>query len=321
MTAHTLNLQLPLLEPAQALKHIVVNESLTLLDSAAQLRLTAIDVDVPPTTRDAGRTYATGANPAGDWIGQAHMLAIDLGAQWRFCPLNIGTQAVDLSDLSVIVWTGMEWDVSGARETRPEFEALGVGTNPAANQVMTLEGKSALMSADVDDFRLSLNRNGVSDVCSIMMQTGFVTGAEFGLVGDDRATLRTFDGNAQMREHLAVSPAIEGVECAALRSTLVSVALDQVASVTPPRNSGILLIVNDHESFPQIQLSAIIIFDTGQSPTTRTVFAGTGVSIQGHADLRQTPGPNSKLSVAVQPNEILLGNRFGSHEFSLTFLG
>jgi len=53
----TTQFKLPLVDAAQAQKHVTVNEALARLDTAAQLRLVSISVTVPPVTAGDGVAY------------------------------------------------------------------------------------------------------------------------------------------------------------------------------------------------------------------------------------------------------------------------
>jgi hypothetical protein len=314
----TTNLDLALLQPAQAAKHIVVNESLLSLDATTQLRLSGRDLTAPPANRVAGATYATAEDPSGDWAGQAHCLAIDLVNQWRFIPLQPGFCATDITTLDRIVWTGSSWQLAHTGLER--VDRLGIGADAAVGQALTVEGASALFNADGTDFRQALNRNTDQDVCSVLFQTDFQTNAEIGLVGDDRLSLRCFDTNGQASEHLNVSAAVAGVESAAYRSLIIDVDKDAVASVATPRASGILAIASSHPTFPQMQISGIFAYDTGQSPQLLTLAIQSGVANRGTNDFTTTAGQDSLVSISAGTGQIYINNRFGNHTFACTFI-
>ena len=67
MADQTSNLSLPFIMPAQAQKHVTVNEALVRLDGLAQLRLQSISVTTPPVailSQDAGVVSAMSSRPA-----------------------------------------------------------------------------------------------------------------------------------------------------------------------------------------------------------------------------------------------------------------
>ena len=63
--SNSANLALPMLQAAQAQKHVTVNEALTILDGAVQLILQATDQTVPPTTPNDGDCYGVPAGAIG----------------------------------------------------------------------------------------------------------------------------------------------------------------------------------------------------------------------------------------------------------------
>lgn len=316
----TLNLNLPLLQPAQAAKHITINESLVAIDAAAQTRLSGVDQNSPPDERSIGHTYATGLNSSGAWTLHPHSLAVDLGTDWRFISLQPGFRAVDLSDLSFILWTGSEWQPVGDRSGTQQFTSLGVGTGAAPGQTLTVEGASALLTADADDFRLSLNRSGESDVSSVLWQTGFVTKAEVGLLESDRLTVRTFGPGGQAVDHLSAAANVAGIECPAYRSVMVTSDDQDVQAVIPPRNSGIVMICSSEANYPQIHFSGILTFDTGVSPNLRTLALDDGLTNRGATDLRQTAGQPGQISISAGNGELLFYNAYGPMTLALTFV-
>lgn len=82
----TSRFQLPLLQPAQAQKHVTVNEALTLLDSFMQLHIQSLSKQHPPSfqnTRD-GDIYAVPAGASNEWTNQSGKLALFSNGGWVF---------------------------------------------------------------------------------------------------------------------------------------------------------------------------------------------------------------------------------------------
>ncbi|MFW5641978.1 MAG: DUF2793 domain-containing protein, partial [Roseicyclus sp.] len=67
----TANLALPLVEPAQAQKHVTVNEAFARLDGITQLCLESVDETVPPAGAAEGASWGVPAGASGDWAGRA----------------------------------------------------------------------------------------------------------------------------------------------------------------------------------------------------------------------------------------------------------
>ena len=55
--SETTHLGLPLVQPAQAQKHVTVNEALAKLDGLTQLILSSVTILTPPTSASDGQSY------------------------------------------------------------------------------------------------------------------------------------------------------------------------------------------------------------------------------------------------------------------------
>jgi len=109
MTQSSANLTLPLIQPAQAQKHITHNEAIVLLDVIVQLRLESCDTQTPPTAPQDGQSWHIGETPVGDWIGSAGMIATWSGGGWlMFSPAD-GWRAFDVSRGEMRVYSSGTW--------------------------------------------------------------------------------------------------------------------------------------------------------------------------------------------------------------------
>ena len=66
----TSHLGLPLLAPAQAQKHVTVNEALTRLDAMVQLRVISTSLATPPSSAIEGDCYGVPVGAVNDWAGR-----------------------------------------------------------------------------------------------------------------------------------------------------------------------------------------------------------------------------------------------------------
>lgn len=105
--SNTLRLSLPLLEAAQAQKHVTVNEALVRLDALASGIAEAGPADAAPVSPVEGALYLVGGAPAGDWTGEAHALALRSGGAWVFAAPVAGMAFAALD-------TGVLWRFDGA---------------------------------------------------------------------------------------------------------------------------------------------------------------------------------------------------------------
>lgn len=113
----TPELTLPLLAPAQAQKHVTVNEALVRLDAMAQLRLQSITTTTPPSAAD-GFAYAVPTGAVNAWAGQEGKVAIASGGGWVFVPARRGWRAVVLDMGSLAIFDGSAWRI-GAQTLTP----------------------------------------------------------------------------------------------------------------------------------------------------------------------------------------------------------
>jgi len=82
--ADTANLALPLLDAAQAQKHVTMNEALARLDAIAPGRVLTAFGDTPPPAPADGEAHLVGDTALGAWAGQDRMIALFLNGGWAF---------------------------------------------------------------------------------------------------------------------------------------------------------------------------------------------------------------------------------------------
>lgn len=109
----TTRLEMPLLQPAQAQKHVTVNEALMRLDGAVNLVLQSVTLKVPPVLAQDGQCWAVPAGAGGDWAGQAGKIAIASNGGWVFMPVAAGMRGFVLDRGLAAVHDGSDW-VPGA---------------------------------------------------------------------------------------------------------------------------------------------------------------------------------------------------------------
>jgi hypothetical protein len=93
--AKTAQLDLPLVMPAQAQKHVTVNEALARLDAVAQLRVVSSVVAAPPAAAAEGASYLVPGGATGTWSGMAGRIAVRCNGGWVFMAPRAGWRAWD----------------------------------------------------------------------------------------------------------------------------------------------------------------------------------------------------------------------------------
>lgn len=106
--ADTYNFKMPLLDAAQAQKHVTVNKAIARADAVAQMRLVARDVTTPPVAID-GAAYGIGASATGDWLGHDGEVAIQANGGWVFVAPQTGWRGWDETTAETVVYDGVDW--------------------------------------------------------------------------------------------------------------------------------------------------------------------------------------------------------------------
>jgi hypothetical protein len=86
----TANLRLPLVQAAQAQKHVTVNEALWRLDAVSQLVLSSRSAATPPVSPPLGAAYAVPSGAGGAWAGQDGRIALGVNGGWEFLDPRAG---------------------------------------------------------------------------------------------------------------------------------------------------------------------------------------------------------------------------------------
>ena len=101
--------KLPLIDAAQAQKHVTVNEALARLDTVAQLRLVSITQTVPPVTAADGIAYHVPSGAVNAWDGHVGEVAIFANGGWVFISPKLGWVAW-IEDAQVrAMFDGTDW--------------------------------------------------------------------------------------------------------------------------------------------------------------------------------------------------------------------
>lgn len=86
---NTTRLSLPVIEAAQAQKHVTHNEALTLLDALTQLAVESRALATPPGTPAEGACYIPATGSTGAWTGWSGQIAQFSGGGWiRIVPVS-----------------------------------------------------------------------------------------------------------------------------------------------------------------------------------------------------------------------------------------
>ncbi|MEO1241768.1 MAG: DUF2793 domain-containing protein [Pseudomonadota bacterium] len=190
-------LSLSYVMPAQAQKHVTVNESFRRLDALTQLAVLSRTVAAEPGAPAEGDSYILPASPTGtDWGNfSANNIAAFQDGAWIEIASVTGWRAWIGDENALAAFNGAGWGLvtgGGAAETAPQF---GVNTSADATNRFAVKSDAVLISHDdvtpgTGDIRINVNKETISDTASYLFQTGFSGRAEFGLVGNDDFQLK-----------------------------------------------------------------------------------------------------------------------------------
>lgn len=114
MSNETMRLQLPLLQPAQAQKHVTVNEALMRLDGLANAVLESVSQTTPPDAVIDAQCWAVPLGAAGAWAGQSGKVAVGANGGWIFVTPSRGMRAFIVDRGAEAVFDGESWFVGAA---------------------------------------------------------------------------------------------------------------------------------------------------------------------------------------------------------------
>lgn len=225
--ASTANLALPLLQAAQAQKHVTHNEALVALDTLVQLAVLDKDLTAPPASPAEGDRYLiAGACPTGAWAGWAGRVVRYQDGVWLSFVPRTGWLAFVTDDLDLYTYTGGGWAL--LRSTVATFDnlaRLGIGTTADAQNPFAAKLNKALWTAlttgegGTGDLRYTLNKEAAGNTLSLLFQTGFSGRAEFGLTGDDDVRLKVSADGSAWRDALRVDRSTGGLDLAAVEAS------------------------------------------------------------------------------------------------------
>ncbi len=203
----TSNLNLPVLAPAQALKHITHNEAIRGLDRLVHLQVAGI-LSVPPSGwRDgdieAETRFIIGKNAQNEWVGHEGDIVVLEEDKWVFLTPQTGWLCWNTQDSSLRVREANAWKfVPSSLSNR-----LGVNTPPNPAHRLSVKADSSLFDAENGSHRLVVNRSHSTDVASVVFQDQYSGRAEFGLAGADGFSLRVSDDGTTFQKALGVDHA------------------------------------------------------------------------------------------------------------------
>ena len=188
-------LSLPLIQPAQAQKHVTHNEALRMLDLMVQLSVKARDLTAPPVSPVLGDRYIVPVGASGAWAGQAGKIALFEAGAWQFFTPLVGWQAYVVAEAAMAIFTGSVWLT--AADVPPSFSQLGVSATPDAINRLAVSSPASLFDHAGAGHLMKLNKASAADSASVAFQTGYSSRALLGTQGSDDFGLKvSLDGSS-----------------------------------------------------------------------------------------------------------------------------
>lgn len=131
----TARLGLPLLQAAQAQKHVTVNAALARIDGLLPLVIVARDRTDPPAAAAEGAVWAVPEGATGAWAGQAGRLALARNGGWDFVTPQRGWQAFFEAEGRSAIHDGGGW-VMGALTLSPFGAGMIAGLRETEHQIL-----------------------------------------------------------------------------------------------------------------------------------------------------------------------------------------
>lgn len=223
-------LALPMIQPAQAQKHITHNEALLVLDALVQLTVDSHDSTSPPADPGTGARHIVAPGAIGAWAGQDGAVALWTGSDWRFFAPRAGWRADHTPSGTVLRHDGTSWQETAGSGP---VEELGIGgATPDAVNRLAVASDAVLLTHDAaGDHRLKVNRADATKTASLLFQTGFSGGAEMGLAGSGDWSVKVSPDGTGWTEAITIDAATGQVQGAAVQAGPQDTTAGRLATV------------------------------------------------------------------------------------------
>lgn len=247
MSERTPRLALPWLMPAQAQKHVTVNEALARLDILVQavvLSRTQTAQPAEPVEGDGFILPDAASGPAWSEQPAGTLLVFHEGVWTAITPwAGLGVYVRD--EALSLVHDGTDWrPVSDQIRQLDQLAGLGVGAVADAYNRVVIKSSGVLMAAEdagAGDMRLVMNKSATAATTSLLFQSGWSGRAEMGLAGDEAFSVKVSSDGATWREGLRLDPGTGHVSLPGLKVQSDRARILQShtpASATAPGEAG-----------------------------------------------------------------------------------
>ena len=198
-------LALPMLQAAQAQKHVTHNEALMRLDVVVQLAVTDRALASPPVSPADGDRHIVAAGASGLWTGQDGKVALRLDEGWQFISPQTGWRAWVAAEEALATFDGSVWKT--AAESPLTVAQLGVSATADGTNRLAVSSDATLFNHAGAGHQVKLNKAAAGDTASLLFQTGFSGRAEMGTAGSDDFEIKVSASGAGFLPALKVAAA------------------------------------------------------------------------------------------------------------------
>lgn len=187
----TPRLDLPLIQAAQAQKHVTHNEALAQLDTLVFLALDTTETGTPPAAPSEGARHLVAAPGEGAWAGQAGTVALWRDGAWSFLVPRPGWLACDLARGVLMLREATAWrDIAELPAAgRDNLARLGINATANAQNRLALRAPASLFAAEAGSHRMTVNKDAAGDAALVEFKTGYAARGAIGLSGTDNLSL------------------------------------------------------------------------------------------------------------------------------------
>lgn len=203
---NTTHLKLPVLEAAQAQKHVTHNEALRVIDTLVQASVLDKDLATPPGSPNDGDRYIVAASATGNWSGKENAIAIWQDNAWSFHIPVEGWLCWTADEGKFYLWSGGAWIVMPISVSQIQnLSLLGIDATADTTNRLSVKTSAVLFDQASGDIQTKLNKNLTADIASFLFQTGFSGRAEMGLIGDDDFTFKVSSDGSSWNDSFSIS--------------------------------------------------------------------------------------------------------------------
>ena len=207
----TTRLGLPLMDAAQAQKHVTHNDALVRLDALTQLSVVT-RAAAPAASPAEGARYLVQKTATGVFAGQGDSIAVFQDGAWMFVKPRTGWRAFVEDEFVLLAHDGSGWRVIASGAVTDQFAKIGVGTASDAGNPISAKLNNALFASvnvgdgGTGDLRFKLNKESAGKTVSQLYQTNWSGRAETGLMGDDSYRIKVSPDGASWLTALSIDP-------------------------------------------------------------------------------------------------------------------